>query len=75
MAEYIKKNVHGEFEKCICGNDQITYGFYPCDDLGNEVVPDFDWNGKLYVCAQCGRIVDQYTGKVEGHAQENALRL
>lgn len=75
MAEYIQKNDYGEFTRCICGNDQITDGFYPCDEQGNEVQPDDRWNGELYVCGHCGRVVNQFTGKVEGQAQVNAIRL
>jgi hypothetical protein len=73
--EVLKKDEYGEYVSCICGNDAITDGFYPCDDIGNEVVPDNNWNGKLYVCGSCGRIIDQDTDKVVGQAIEGAIRL
>ena len=73
--EILKKSEYGEFISCICGNDAMDSGFYPCDSLGNEVVPDDKWNGKLYVCFSCGRIVDQFTGIVQSIAMKGAVRL
>lgn len=74
--EYLKRNADtGEFEMCLCGNDELTDGFYPCDEQGNEVQPDDRWNEKLYVCFRCGRIVDQFTGEIVGQSIENAIRL
>jgi len=43
---------------CICRNTPSGGGFYPCDEKGNEVEPVEGWNG-LYVCADCGRIIEQ----------------
>jgi hypothetical protein len=43
---------------CLCGNTPTSDGFYPCDKDGNEVVPAEGWDN-LYVCARCGRIIDQ----------------
>ncbi|MGC9944573.1 MAG: hypothetical protein ABSE48_22345 [Verrucomicrobiota bacterium] len=45
---------------CLCGNTPVEHGFYPCDELGNEVVPTqgSGWTN-LYVCAKCGRVIKQ----------------
>lgn len=50
---------------CICGNHPVADGFFPCDEKGNEVAPDFDWKG-LYFCDNCGRIINQKTLEVIG---------
>jgi hypothetical protein len=52
---------------CICGNTPDSDGFYTCDEAGDEIEPtaDSDWNG-LYVCANCGRIIDQETLEIVG---------
>lgn len=52
---------------CICKNTPSDGGFYPCDKEGNEMEPtiESDWSG-LYVCADCGRIIDQKTLVVVG---------
>jgi len=43
---------------CICRNTPSDGGFYPCDENGNEMEPTIgsNWDG-LYVCADCGRII------------------
>jgi hypothetical protein len=52
---------------CICKNTPSDGGFYPCDKEGNEMEPlvGSDWDG-LYVCADCGRIINQDTLEVVG---------
>lgn len=52
---------------CVCGNTPADDGFYPCDADGNEVEPNLDsiWEN-LYVCGQCGRIINQSTLEVVG---------
>jgi hypothetical protein len=52
---------------CICGNMPPDAGFYPCDKDGNEMEPVIgsDWAG-LYVCNECGRIINQDTLEVVG---------
>lgn len=44
---------------CLCGNMPCDGGFYPCDAKGNEVegTPE-DWTSGLYVCADCGRMIE-----------------
>jgi len=51
---------------CLCGNTAADHGFYPCDSKGREIEPDDRWDGKLYVCARCNRIIDQETLEVVG---------
>lgn len=43
---------------CECGNNTFLYGFYPCDENGNEIEPTIDsnWNG-LYICPNCRKIM------------------
>jgi hypothetical protein len=52
---------------CKCGNQSHLEGFYACDKVGNEMSPEVGLNwGGLYVCARCGRIIDQQTSEVVG---------
>lgn len=59
---------------CICNNTPSDGGFYPCDEKGNEMEPTIgsNWSG-LYVCADCGRIIDQKTLEVVGRNPEPVL--
>ena len=52
---------------CICRNTPNGNGFYPCDSEGNEMEPLIGsaWDN-LYVCASCGRIINQKTLEVIG---------
>ena len=50
---------------CICGNQPTSDGFYPCNEAGDEVEPVKGWKN-LYVCARCGRIINQFTLEVVG---------
>jgi hypothetical protein len=54
---------------CLCKNTPVSQGFYPCDKDGNEVEPTAGWDN-LYVCAQCGRIINQKNLEVIGRAAE-----
>ena len=56
---------NSEAWRCICGNTPSDGGFYPCDAVGNEMEPVKDWTG-LYVCEDCGRIIQQDTLEVVG---------
>jgi hypothetical protein len=52
---------------CICKNTPAGGGFYTCDENGNEVEPtNAAWKTGLYVCADCGRIIDFQTLEVVG---------
>lgn len=64
MPDHIKAESSPEDWICLCGNRPHHGGFYPCDEKGNEVEPDSRWSGRLYVCADCGRIIDQTTREV-----------
>ncbi len=51
---------------CICRNTPCGGGFYPCNSNGDEVEPvEGKWDD-LYVCADCGRIIQQDTLEVVG---------
>ena len=50
---------------CICGNTPVGGGFFACDENGNEMEPVKGWNG-LYVCADCGRIIQYDSLEVVG---------
>jgi len=53
--------------ECLCGNTCMHEGFYPCDTLGNTVEPtERDWPVPLWVCDNCGAIIDQRTGEKVG---------
>lgn len=64
---------------CACGNVPSGDGFYPCNAAGNEVEPvEGAWDGVLYVCNGCGRIIDQNTLEIIGrgvppHKLEQAM--
>jgi len=59
---------HGDF-LCLCGNNPIAEGFFPCSPLGEIVDPTPDaWPKPLYRCDSCGRIINQDTLEVEGKA-------
>jgi len=59
---------------CICGNTPPGDGFYPCDENGDEMTPSVgsNWNN-LYVCARCGRIINQETLHVLGQNKNSKL--
>jgi len=52
---------------CLCRNEPTDYGFYPCNEQGEEVEPVSGWGG-LYVCNRCGRIIHPDTLEVVGKA-------
>lgn len=50
---------------CLCGNRPMQDGFYPCNAKGEMVEPTVEtWTTNWYVCARCGRIIDQNTLEV-----------
>jgi hypothetical protein len=68
MAEFITAEAEDrDAWHCMCKNTPTGGGFYPCDESGNEMEPNIgsDWKG-LYVCADCGRIINQDTLEVVG---------
>lgn len=59
---------------CICRNTPSGSGFYPCDRAGREIEPTEAnaWSG-LYLCLDCGRIIDQKTLEVVGKCNKPQL--
>lgn len=54
---------------CRCGNTPSAEGFFPSDARGNQVEPTpADWTTDCYVCARCGRIINQKTLEVVGQS-------
>ena len=52
---------------CLCGNTPTGAGFYHCNLNGDRVEPtEKDWTTGLYVCDDCGRIIDHKTLNVVG---------
>jgi len=66
--EYITHEpANKEAWKCICGNTPTGGGFYACNENGDEVEPtEKEWTTNLYVCADCGMIINQNTLEVVG---------
>ena len=60
---------------CVCGNSPDMSGFYPCLDDGTVVSPTVSgpWQGRLYVCADCGRIIEQETVTVVGQRNPEGI--
>jgi len=54
---------------CLCGNTPVADGFYPCDSDGTEMEPAAGWND-LYVCARCGRIINQTSLDIVGRTSK-----
>ncbi len=63
MNEKIQSNEHDDWT-CICKNTAGSQGFYPCDEDGNEVEPDKNWQSNTYICFGCGRVIDQASKEV-----------
>lgn len=52
---------------CLCGNEPDKEGFYPCNVNGEMVEPtEESWNGDLYACDGCGRIIGRSSLQVQG---------
>jgi hypothetical protein len=52
----------------------VSDGFFPCDSEGEEVEPTLEeWTSNWYVCARCGRIINQDTLEVVGVRFNNTL--
>ena len=49
---------------CICGNTPVDDGFFPSNEMGEEVEPVHGLWDDLYVCNRCGRIIDMHTLEV-----------
>ena len=57
---------------CVCGNTPCGGGFFECDERGNQVEPTAAaWTTDLYVCDQCGRMINPDTLEVVGQRKES----
>lgn len=61
---------------CLCGNEPHKEGFYTCDANGFITSPTADgrWDGKSFICYNCGRVFDGDSGVVSKKANRLALR-
>ena len=51
VTERISQYKEGSWH-CLCGNDAMSDGFYPCNEAGREVEPTAEeWQTNAYVCA------------------------
>ncbi|MEV0732331.1 hypothetical protein [Polymorphospora sp. NPDC050346] len=66
--DYVLGHVAGEWI-CVCGNDAADEGFDPCTRVGALLAVLDSWDGVLYRCVKCDRIVAQPTGQVVGRAE------
>lgn len=59
-------NPGGDDLHCLCGNATHLSGFDPCLSDGTLVEPiqGGPWDGKLYRCLACGRVIDIQESKV-----------
>jgi hypothetical protein len=51
---------------CLCGNRAESDGFFPCDKDGNEIESIEGVWKNIYVCAGCGRIINQDSLEIVG---------
>jgi len=74
MTDFIKAEGHEENWVCLCGNTPRDHGFYPCNHDGIEVEPTTnEWSERLYVCDNCGRIIEQDTLAIVGFRQTTEI--
>jgi 2'-5' RNA ligase/GNAT superfamily N-acetyltransferase len=67
-AERVQGGPHDDLV-CPCGNTTNGQGFYPCDSVGQDMgAHDSNWDGELYRCDRCGRIINARTRVVKGLA-------
>lgn len=61
----------GDFLVCVCSNRGDSGSFEPCMPDGTVVEPAVEgpWQGELYLCETCGRIVNQHTLEVTGSCE------
>lgn len=78
MSEHINHEAGQPDEwVCLCRNRSDSDGFFPCLPDGREVEPAAagPWNGESYVCARCGRVINQFTREVTGQASPEIRAL
>jgi Fe2+ or Zn2+ uptake regulation protein len=60
---------------CLCSNTAGEDGFFPCDADGRQVQPTTtEWTSDCFVCARCGRIIQQHSLEVVGRASAAVAR-
>lgn len=66
FTEYIGGTT--DWFQCLCGNQPNYDGFYSCLSDGSIVSPtqDGEWEGSLYLCERCQRIINGDTLEVVG---------
>ena len=73
--EVITQDAGGNWH-CPCGNTAVASGFFPCDAHGHQVEPTpQDWTTDLYVCADCGRLINVDTLEVTDRVATPVLSL
>ena len=57
---------------CNCGNEPDNDGFFSCLSTGEIVSPTLngEWEGSLYLCERCNRIINGETLEVVGICSE-----
>lgn len=66
MDEYVGQGeIDPDAWTCLCGNTPMQSGFDTVNDKYQVVEPTITgWTTGLYICMQCGRVIDQDTRKV-----------
>jgi len=69
VSQYILEIAEDKWE-CRCGNTHGSEGFEPCDEFGAEVPAELGpWDGALYVCTRCWRVINGNTLEILRHAE------
>ena len=73
VPEHAAKDDSGDWLECPCGNTPLYDGFYSCTTAGTVVEPEPEvWDGLLFVCPSCGRIINDDTLAVTGRRTDLA---
>ena len=62
------ENGNDEAWICTCGNTPAGGGFYPCEEYGLPVGVSAYQLSHLFVCNECGRIINETTLEYVGQA-------
>ena len=73
VPQFIIENSEDKWE-CRCGNTHDSEGFEPCDEYGEEVPAELGpWDGALYVCTRCWRVINGDTLEILRHAEATLI--
>ena len=73
VPQYILEISEDKWE-CRCGNTHESEGFGPCDEFGKEVPAELGpWDGALYVCTRCWRVINGDTLEILRHAEATVI--